>query len=280
MPSVVIPAHNEQMVIERCLRSFLAGPLPDELEVIVVCNGCTDETARVAREVDPLIQVIETDVPSKSNALNLGDATATTFPRMYLDADIELGPGALQACFDVIQGGVHASAPRAVFEYGEASLPVRMFHTAWLRVPYFNGSMIGTGVYTMSEEGRNRFDHFPSIIADDGFARLQFDASERVAVPDVTFTIRIPQTLESLISIKSRVLAGSDELFDLYPELLQQEETNKPAAVAAVLKRPHLWPSFVVYVAIKRAIRKRVEKKKRTGELGKWDRDDSSRTGD
>ena len=95
MPSVVIPAHNEAKVIARCLASVLTDDRADDLEVIVVCNGCTDDTARVAKEHDERVCVVETDVPSKSNALNLGDDAATSFPRMYLDADVELDPGAL-----------------------------------------------------------------------------------------------------------------------------------------------------------------------------------------
>ena len=57
MPSIVIPAHNEKMVIERCLRSVLAEPRLEDLEVIVVCNGCSDDTARICRDFDDSIIV-------------------------------------------------------------------------------------------------------------------------------------------------------------------------------------------------------------------------------
>lgn len=267
------------MVIERCLRSILADPRPDDLEVIVVCNGCSDDTARIAREFDDAVIVVETDVPSKSNALNLGDAAATKFPRMYLDADIELGPGALQASFDAIGNDVHASAPRPIFDTTGAGLPVRMFYSAWRRVPYFNDSMIGSGVYAMSEEGRSRFDRFPDIIADDGFARLQFAASERRSVSSAFFVVRTPHRLKELIGIKSRVLAGTYELHEAYPDLVDREETKKSSGAGYVLLRPHLWPCFTVYALAKRSIRRRVARKSRTGHLGQWDRDESSRSG-
>src|SRR4029453_13779336 len=87
MTSIIIPAHNEESVIRRGLHAVLDGAAPGELEVIVVCNGCSDATADVAREFGIAVRVIETDVPSKSNALNLGDAAATRFPRFYLEAD-------------------------------------------------------------------------------------------------------------------------------------------------------------------------------------------------
>ena len=279
VPSVVIPAHNEKMVIERCLRSVLAEPRPDDLEVVVVCNGCSDETAQISRDFDEAVSVVETDVPSKSNALNLGDEAASSFPRMYLDADIELGPGALKATFDAIKDPVHASAPRPIFDTSGASLPVRMFYAAWKRVPYFNESMIGSGVYAMSEEGRSRFDRFPDIIADDGFARLQFTSSERRSVPSATFVVRTPHRLKELIGIKSRVVAGTDELHETFPDLAAREETTRSMGLAHVILRPHLWPCFTVYAFVKRAIRQRVRNKGKAGNLSQWDRDESSRGG-
>ena len=86
--SVVIPAHNEEAVIGRCLQNLLEGAEPDELEFVVVGNGCKDATATAARSFGPPVRVIETPVASKSNALNLGDAAAQIFPRAYIDADI------------------------------------------------------------------------------------------------------------------------------------------------------------------------------------------------
>ncbi|MGD9408165.1 MAG: glycosyltransferase, partial [Gammaproteobacteria bacterium] len=43
--SVVIPAHDEEAVIQRTLGALLRSADPGEFEVIVVCNGCSDATA-------------------------------------------------------------------------------------------------------------------------------------------------------------------------------------------------------------------------------------------
>ena len=51
MPSVVIPAHNEEAGIERTLRGVLADAVPD-LEIVVVVNATTDRTAEIAAGVD------------------------------------------------------------------------------------------------------------------------------------------------------------------------------------------------------------------------------------
>jgi glycosyltransferase involved in cell wall biosynthesis len=48
MISIIIPAHNESSVIARTLKAMTDGAKPGELDVIVVCNGCSDDTAVVA----------------------------------------------------------------------------------------------------------------------------------------------------------------------------------------------------------------------------------------
>src|SRR5690242_14067899 len=103
MISVIIPAHNESNVIVDCLKAIAAAPLPEEVEILVVCNGCKDDTATKVRSCGPSIRVIETPVPSKSNALNLGDQCARGFPRFYIDADITLSPGALERVIETLR---------------------------------------------------------------------------------------------------------------------------------------------------------------------------------
>ena len=278
MPAVIIPAHNESNVISRCLDALAAMPRSEELEIIVVCNGCTDDTARLSRDHPIAPLVIETEVPSKSNALNLGDSAATGFPRMYLDADIELLPGSLEATFAALEGGVHASAPKPVFDTSNSTLPVRMFYAAWKSVPYFNDSMIGSGVYAMDREGRGRFGSFPPIIADDGYVRLLFGEHERRAVGNGGFVVKAPRGVRELVGIKSRVLAGAVELREQFPALQSNEETSRGQFIGCLIRKPHLLPCFIVYLLIKRAIRRRFLAKLRDGTLRTWDRDESSRS--
>ncbi|HOQ87625.1 MAG TPA: glycosyltransferase, partial [Phycisphaerae bacterium] len=79
MYSIIIPAHNEETVIARCIRAIITGAAPGELEVIVACNGCTDRTAEIAREFGDPVRVLEIKTPSKVAALNAADAAATGF---------------------------------------------------------------------------------------------------------------------------------------------------------------------------------------------------------
>ena len=92
MTSIIIPAHNEEAVVARSIESIRRDAKADSYQVILIANGCSDATAEVARQAWDRIDVIETDTASKSNALNLGDSKATSFPRIYMDADISLTP--------------------------------------------------------------------------------------------------------------------------------------------------------------------------------------------
>src|SRR2546430_7578992 len=76
--SVLIAARDEARVLAAKLRSVLGQDYPrDRIEICVVSDGSRDGTARLARAVDPSIQVIELGQPGgKPAALNLAAAHA------------------------------------------------------------------------------------------------------------------------------------------------------------------------------------------------------------
>ena len=78
--SVVIPAHNEAAVIRRCLDALLTGVAPSELDVVVACNGCTDDTANIVRSSWPAVRVIEVAQAAKPAALRAADEVLSVFP--------------------------------------------------------------------------------------------------------------------------------------------------------------------------------------------------------
>ena len=51
--TVVVPAHNEEKYVARCIRSIRAAAevYGGEVEIIVVCNRCTDRTAEIAEKL-------------------------------------------------------------------------------------------------------------------------------------------------------------------------------------------------------------------------------------
>ena len=278
--SIVIPAHNEARVIGRCLASILDGARPGELEIAVVCNGCTDDTAERAGKFAPAVRVVETPVASKIHALNLGDKNVTAFPRFYVDADIELSAAAIREVAALLDDSspTVVAAPRAKVAYDDRPWGVRAFYRVWTRLPYFRENMIGSGVYAFSRKGRARFDVFPDIIADDEFARLNAGPSERRVGTTNVFTIHPPRTLSGVVKINVRARAGSRELDLRFPELKRHDNTNPGRTLRELLVMPSLWPSAPVYIGVMLLASKRAKDKLRKRQEKVWERDDSSRT--
>lgn len=97
--TVVVPAWNEERVIERTVRSLLASDLSD-LTVIVVDDGSTDGTAdRVDALVaaDPRVTLVRQPVNAgKAAALNAGIEAARTAVVATVDADTLVDPACLR----------------------------------------------------------------------------------------------------------------------------------------------------------------------------------------
>lgn len=276
--SVIIPAYNEANVIGRCLRSLLDSSPEGQIHIVVVANGCKDNTADKAREFGPNVTVIETEIGSKIHALNLGDEAAEEFPRFYIDADIEMEPGSLQKmCEELEKPGVFAVAPRMKINRKDRPWAVRAYYDVWLQMPYCRSGMIGTGVYGMNEEGRRRFGKFPQITADDGYVRLLFSPTERQTVESCTFTVTPPKSLKNVIEINTRSHFGNAELKMLYPELWTSDEGSHKNSLVKLAINPLWWPSLALYLYVKLAVRFRVRERFKRGEINKWERDETSR---
>jgi glycosyltransferase involved in cell wall biosynthesis len=278
---VIIPAYNEAGVVGRCLNALLCDGGQDEIEILVVCNGCSDDTAGVARGFGDRVRVIETDVASKTHALNLGDAAARGFPRLYLDADVVITPEAVRRIAAVLnEGPALAAAPRPVNIFLPGTQwAVREYYRFWTALPYIQEGMIAAGVYALSGEGRARFQDFPDVIADDGYVRVLFKHGERVQVWDAASEVCAPLVLSDLLKIKTRSRLGVLQLRQRYPELAQRETKTKNygGALMTMLRRPSLYLSALPYVYVAFASWLRAQRQMKVSGRHVWERDDSSR---
>lgn len=273
--SIVIPAHDEGPVIDRCLTRLAPfGPDP-ELDVVVVANGCSDDTADRARRHG--VRVIETATAGKAGALNLGDLSCSAFPRVYLDADVELEHADLVRLLRAMgRPGVLAAAPRLAWDPAELPGAVRAYYRVWAALPYVTRGLIGSGVYALSEQGRSRFDRFPDVVGDDAFIRSLFAPEERQVVPEAIFTIHPPRTLRSLVAVKTRVWAGNQQ-HDTAQLGPRSRPDGGPSSVGTLLRRPDLWPALPVYASVYVLARLRALRRVRQGTVATWDRDLTSR---
>jgi glycosyltransferase involved in cell wall biosynthesis len=85
--SVVIPAYNEERTIERCIQSVLRAisTLNCDVEVVVVNNASTDETAAIARRCG--VRVIDEHKKGLTKARQAGYLASKGEWIAYFDAD-------------------------------------------------------------------------------------------------------------------------------------------------------------------------------------------------
>ena len=276
MPSIIIPAHNEENLINRTLEGVIADGVED-LEVVVVVNGSSDRTAERARDFGMGIHVIETETPGKCNALNLGEQHLSTFPRVFLDADIQMLPGTLSALLAASSASAPLVSPSPRFDLTGASLAVRLYKRVERYNEYFgSGSPNGSGCFVISSEGRARWSRFPEIIADDGFVQGHFKPEERRTIIGTTAIVQQPRDLQSLMAVMTRARRGSFELNANFPRLMQNHESPMARMLKQLLVRPWEWPAMAVYGYVRIMERIIARRQIAAGETG-WGRDETGR---
>lgn len=102
--SVIIPVHNEEKTLDATLRSVCAHTWPGAQppQIIAALNGCTDGSAAVARRWP--VTVVESAQSGMSFGKNLGARAATGSMLVFVDADTQLPPDALELLAEAAAG--------------------------------------------------------------------------------------------------------------------------------------------------------------------------------
>ena len=97
--SIIVPAYNEEFVIEATLRSLLNSDY-DNFEIIVIDDGSQDRTHEVVRERfadEPLVRLFTQANAGKATALNFGLRLAKGEVIVALDADTQFPADTIRA---------------------------------------------------------------------------------------------------------------------------------------------------------------------------------------
>jgi glycosyltransferase involved in cell wall biosynthesis len=255
--AVIIPAHDEEVALRRCLVGLACQSYAGPVEIIVVANGCEDDTAAVALDCRALLppnftlRVIELPVAAKWQALNAADEAASSAARVYLDADIVLSPNALEGLLGVLaEEGPRLVQPEVVVAWGPNSYPVRAFVRVWSALPYVRGQVLGLGCYAVNARGREVWDAFPPLGADDTFVRFRFDDADKRVVPGATMTLSFPASLRELILVRARWCRLSREVRRTEPWLPPTERRRWLAAARFISARPSFWLDGFIFTGI------------------------------
>jgi len=98
--SVVITTYNRRHSLERCLEALANQSFPpSEYEIIVVADGCTDDTEDLLRSFRPAcaFRWISQANLGQASAMNAGVAAANGEIVLFLDDDIVCSPGLVAA---------------------------------------------------------------------------------------------------------------------------------------------------------------------------------------
>ncbi|MGZ4663407.1 MAG: glycosyltransferase, partial [Arthrobacter sp.] len=267
--SVIIPAHNEAGVVARVLAPLAPLAAAGQVEVIVVCNGCTDDTAEIARGFDG-VKVLEIGQASKPAALNAGDAVALHWPRLYLDADVQISPVAVREVFKALApGGLLAARPAAHYDLEGAHPLVRSYYRTRLGLPSSRYKLWAGGAYALSEQGRKRFGAFPESNADDLFVDRLFEAEEKAVLDVDPVVVRPPRTVKAQLAVLRRINRANAKLNSWSGEPSTARQTG--LEVLRSVRGPFSAVNAAVYLGFAMAGRQGA------GDSGGWARDNSSR---
>lgn len=221
---VLVPAHNESLLIEACVRSLCGIDYPaDRRAIVVIADNCTDDTAARALR-SGAVCLVRTDhrYPGKPRAIAwaLDELAATPFDMVVIvDADTVVDRGFLREIARsgpvrgiAVQGYHGVSNPdenaltrmSAVFAAARYEFAFPLKQRARLNVPMMgNGMCIGADV--LKEHGWNAF----SICEDwELYLRLT-DAGVPIAIaPRARVHSQEAQSLRQSTSQRQRWTAG------------------------------------------------------------------------
>lgn len=259
--SVLIPAHDEAAYIGDCLSAVLASdPLPQGMkgEVLVLANGCSDDTAARARDCAVpggwTLQVVEIKEGGKLNALNIGDEMAGGEIRVYLDADVTVDPpllAELAALLSCPEPRYASGRPRVAPALSQIT---RTYARFWQRLPFFNETAPGFGLFAMNQAGRARWGDWPDIISDDTFARLSFPPTERHSAK-AGYSWPMVEGFAALVRVRRRQDKGVAEIAERFPALSSNDDKPRLSR-ADLLKLAIRDPlGFATYAAVSLAVK-------------------------
>jgi len=280
MFSIIIPAHNEERLIVPTLVSLLEDQQLTHCRICIVCNGCTDNTVAVANSFikdqlkslkNRLIEfdIIETNKPSKTHAMNMGIAESKTEQVILIDADISISGEDILNLFEYLNANqLLAAAPKVKFQYQKSSFLVRSYYHLSSQ-SFYNQYHRLSNVIALSQEGLKRIDKIPGIIADDEYIRRQFKSDEYKILNTISFDFVCPKTLKDLLQVLTRVERGNLQLAKL------NYLDNTHANLSGFIHKPLL--SFPIFLCCKFFAKIRAKWQFANGNVSQWERDESNR---
>ena len=101
--SVIIPAHNEEKYVKRCIMSIRRAmeSYQGETEIIVVCNRCTDRTEQIAKAYGAI--TVSNQERCIASVRNAGIGISTGKIILTIDCDNRMTSGTIQEVYQLLK---------------------------------------------------------------------------------------------------------------------------------------------------------------------------------
>lgn len=136
--TIVVPSYNASKYLDFNLQSFLCPSEPEKLEVIVVDDGSTDDTARIAdayhEKYPDTIKVVHKENGGHGSGINAGLRVATGKYFKVVDADDWVDHEALERLLDYIASFDAADTDADTAEAKDASSPDVIYNNYYWRL--------------------------------------------------------------------------------------------------------------------------------------------------
>ncbi len=120
--SVIVPCHNVEKYLPKCLESLIGQTFHD-IDIVAVENASTDGTMDIIKKYassDTRIKVLTSDIPSQQNARRMGICATSGEYIMFCDADDWYAPDMCEVMYKAItESGADIACCDAVLEYDE-----------------------------------------------------------------------------------------------------------------------------------------------------------------
>lgn len=205
--TVVIPAHNEEHYIRKCLTSIQTASQnvkPDTVEIIVVANRCTDKTESIAKEFGA--RVLTNDDKCIASVRNTGVRAASGEIIVTIDADSMMSPYSLREAKELLESGIYiGGGTNPKFDRASIGIAVSAMYVAINLIPVMlkNGGFLSGAMFWFYKK--------------DFLAIQGFDES-LVSLEDMDFAVRLKKYGKTMRkkygTLKKSFLVTSSRKFD------------------------------------------------------------------
>jgi len=169
--SIVIPARDEERFLGPCLESIqvAAAPYPNQVEVIVVLNRCSDRTEEIARAFGA--RTIREDARNLAKIRNTGARLAVGLVLVTIDADSRMSPDTLVAIDRALSSGTTVGGGTVIRpdRWSPGIMATLWFFKLWVLICRFSCGLFWC--YRQDFEAIGGFDENLASGEDIDFAR-------------------------------------------------------------------------------------------------------------